>query len=55
MSTMTITGTLNTTPLMNSSGIASDSTAPRNVPSTMPTIAPNVETMIASQRTILRV
>ena len=34
------------------SGTASDRATPISVPSTMPTMAPNVDTMIASQRTI---
>ncbi len=37
------------------SGTASDNTMPINVPRTIPTMAPNVDTMIASQRTIRRV
>ncbi len=45
----------NEIPSMIESDTASDSTTPIAVPSTMPTKAPKVDTMIASQRTILRV
>ena len=46
---------LNASLLITSSGTATDSTTPRNVPTMMPMIAPKVDTITASHRTDRRV